>query len=155
MLDLYREAEMRTVALAMLVATGLAVAACDNDPPSGPEARPVDGSASAVPCAVSTRRAFTNPITVSRNTTNHVAAWFIKNTGTTAVTLSSQVGKRSGAVTAVRTTTWTSFPRTLAPGEQIDADVFFDVGGPGTGIVQLLVGNSCTGINLTYNVTVQ
>jgi hypothetical protein len=35
------------------------------------------------------------------------------------------------------------------PGEKIDADVFFDVGAAGTGVVQPSVGNSCTGINLT------
>ncbi len=146
---------MRTPALAMLVASGLALGACGSELPSGPEARPVDGTASALPCSVTTWRAFANPITVSHHTTNHIAVWFIKNTGTTAVTLTGQVAKKSGAVTAVRTTTWTSFPKTLAPGTQIDADVFFDVGAPGTGVVQLLVGNSCTGINLTYNVTVQ
>jgi hypothetical protein len=146
--------EMRTLGLAMLAATGLALAACNNETPSGPEVGPVDGNASLA-CGVTGVRFFSNPITVSRNTTNHIAAWSIRNTGTTNVVLQAQQASRSGRVTAVRTTTWTSFPRTLAPGERIDADVFFDVGAAGTGVVTLKVFNSCAGLILTYNVTVQ
>lgn len=145
---------MRTSALALLVASGMASAACSGLP-SDPEARPIDGIASVLPCNITTTRMLANPRVVPHNTTGHLAAWFIKNTGTTAVTLTGQVGKKTGRVTAVHTTTWTSFPRTLVPGEMIDADVFFDVGAAGTGVVQLLVANSCTAINLTYNVTVQ
>ena len=144
---------MRIPALAMIVASGLALTACKDEGLAGPEVRPLDGGAAAGTCSLRVTRHLANPIVVSRNTTNHDAIWFINNTGTTTVTLNGVKATRSGAVTAARMTPWTN---TVGPGERVDVDVFFDVGGPGTGTVAAVVsGSPCSPSPLTYNVTVQ
>jgi hypothetical protein len=92
---------------------------------------------------------------VSANTTNNDAQWFIKNTGSNSVTVNSQTLSKSGNVTAVHDGQWVGFPFTMAPGFQLDADVFFDVGSAGTGTVGLSVSTSCgTKVFPTYNVTI-
>lgn len=82
-------------------------------------------------------------LTVSPNSTNNTASWFVNNNGTSAVTLTGQTVSRSGSVTAVRTTSWTRFPTSLDAGSRIDADVLFDVGASGTGSVGMTVSTNC------------
>ena len=81
-------------------------------------------------------------LTVQANSVNNDAGWFIKNTGAVSATITGQTVSKSGNVTAVRPINWATFPYTLAVGGQIDADLFFDAGAPGTGNVGMTISTS-------------
>lgn len=108
---------------------------------------PLEPSFAVSSCVLTLTQAQTNPLTVPANSTWNQASWFIKNTGTGAVSLTGQQlsAVPKPPITAVRLIAWTSFPTSLAPGEQIDAEIAFDVGASGTGSVGLTVKTSCAG----------
>ena len=108
---------------------------------------PLEPSFAVSSCVLTLTQAQTNPRTVPANSTWNQASWFIKNTGTGTVSLTGQQlsAVPKPPITAVRLIAWTSFPMSLAPGEQIDAEVAFDVGASGTGSVGLTVKTSCAG----------
>ena len=86
-------------------------------------------------------------ITVAPNSTNNSASWYIKNNGSSAVTITSQtLPIAKPPITAIRKTTWITFPYSLAGGSLIDADLVFDVGAGGSGTLGgLTIGTSPCG----------
>jgi hypothetical protein len=124
----------------------------------GESQTPVSPSLAEGSAGCSYRVLYANPkyLTVPRNSTNNVAAWFIQNRGTTGITFTNETHHKSGRVIATRRTGWAPYPYTLAPGSQIDADLFFDVGGAGSGTVGMTLSSSCGSITLpNHIVTVQ
>ena len=105
---------------------------------------PLEPSFAVGSCAVSWTFIGTRTISVAANSTNNYAEWFLKNTGTSSLTLISDTPTKSGTgVAAVRKLGWTNFPFTLPPGQQIDAGVLFDAAASGTGAVGLTVATNC------------
>jgi hypothetical protein len=129
----------------------LAVSAC------GDESRdPVSPSlAAAAPgCSIQVTFPHSRFLTVPRNRVNLEATWFIKNTGTTTITLNSETRRRSGRVIATRGVE--SYPYTMPPGWSFDTALLFDTGAAGSGTVGKTISASCGSINLPdYFVTVQ
>jgi len=136
-----RRANPLLIPLATSVLLGLSACGESRDPVS-PSFVP-GGS-----CSVQVTYSGTKVLTVPHNTTNNVAGWFIKNTGTSAITLNSETRTKSGNVTATRYSAWVIYPHTLAAGTQIDADLFYDVGAAGSGTVGMKVFASCGTITL-------
>ncbi len=132
------------------LSTALTIAVLSGAPESAP---PADKP--APPCNPALSRAMSNPLVVTNNTSDNGASWFIKNNGTSALTLTGQSASRTGNVTSVTANNWVPFPYALAAGAQIDADVLFDVGAAGTGTVSLSVSSSCGTLSLpTFSVTI-
>ena len=94
-------------------------------------------------CILQITSALPTPLSAPAHSTGNQAAWFLKNTGDVSITITGQTGLRTGSVTAVQLHNWTSFPRTLTPGTQIDADAGYSTGNPGTGFVGLTLATSC------------
>jgi hypothetical protein len=96
-------------------------------------------------------------LTPAANSTNNYAEWFLKNTGTNSITLVGDTPTKSGAgVAAVRRLAWTTFPFSLAPGQQIDAGVTYDAASSGTGTVGLTVTTNCATFTApSHSVTVK
>jgi hypothetical protein len=92
---------------------------------------------------------YENPkfLTVPHNSSSW-AGWFIKNTGTNGITFTGETRTRSGSVTGTGATNWVPYPYTLAAGSQIDADLTFTTGAPGSGTVGMTVASSCGSIVL-------
>lgn len=94
-------------------------------------------------CNLTLTSSGTGTLTVDANSTGDRATWTIQNKGTRAVRFKRQTVSKAGAVTAVYSEAWVSFPYSLAAGAQVTPALRFDVGEPGTGSVGMTVAASC------------
>jgi hypothetical protein len=103
-------------------------------------------AAAAPGCSVTVTYANPKTLNVPRNTANLEAAWFIRNTGATTITLTSETRRRSGRVIATHNVQ--GYPYTMPPGWSFDTGLLFDTGAAGTGTTGMTITANCGSINL-------
>lgn len=77
-------------------------------------------------CSISVTQVTSNGVNFPTYTTDNEVSFYVKNTGTVSVTITSESGTSSSGL--IVTGTAGAGGNTLPPGGQIDAQVYFDTG---------------------------